>query len=125
MRHLLAAAALLVVSGCASSVPTLAGGKPVSYWVEALKGPDVHLRKQAASKLGNVGSADESALPALLGGLKDSDAGVRAEVIKALAKHGPAAREAVPTLTEMHERDHSPQVRELAGRALEKLRSEG
>src|SRR6516165_3376545 len=80
-------ALVVLVSGCGKAEkPLMAGGKPVGYWVEALRGPDARLRKQAAFKLGNVGPADPSAFPALLGALKDPDARVRCEVILALLK---------------------------------------
>ena len=108
--------------GCGKKQPTLAGGKPVRHWVEALRAPDVRLRKQAAFKLGNVGPEDASALPALLGALQDRDAGVRREAILALLKCGPEAREAVPELTKLRQRDPDKQVRTYAARALEKLR---
>src|SRR5439155_16911918 len=96
MRHCLfislvvSSAALL--GGCGKEQPMLAGGKPVSHWVQALQNPDPKVRKQAAFKLGNVGPADPTALPALIEALKDRDAGVRREAILALLKCGPAAR---------------------------------
>ena len=102
----------------------LAGGKPVSHWVEALKGPDAKLRKTAVTKLGNVGPADEVVLPALLGALEDTDAAVRREAILALMKYGPGAREAVPRLVDLKRRDRDAQVRSYAARAVEKLERE-
>jgi HEAT repeat protein len=122
---LIAGAVLLVggAAGCGSAPPTLAGGKPVSHWVQAIRDKDPKVRKEAAAKLGNVGPADPTALPALTAALKDPDAGVRREVIVALVKCGPAAREAVPALTELRQRDPDPQVRAYAARALETLRA--
>src|SRR5947209_3679623 len=111
----------MAVAGCGAARPTLAGGKPVSHWTEALRDPDPRVRKEAAAKLGNVGPADPSALAALTGALKDADAAVRREVILALVKCGPAAREAVPALEELRRHDRDPQVRAYAGRALEKI----
>jgi HEAT repeat protein len=110
--------------GCGESRPTLAGGKPVAYWVSALHDPDAGVRKKAAFKLGNVGPADPAALPALRGALEDRDAAVRCEAILALLKYGPAAREAVPALEEMQRRDPSARVRQYAAKAVEKLRGE-
>jgi HEAT repeat protein len=98
----------------------MAGGK----WAEALRAPDVALRKKAAFTLGNIGPTDPAVLPALMGALKDADAGVRREVILALVKCGPAAREAVPALEQMRQNDRDAQVRDYAGRALEKLGAE-
>src|SRR5689334_10868552 len=96
---LIGAGLALMVTGCGHAPPTLAGGKPVSYWVEELKNPDPKLRKTAVAKLGNVGSTDPAAFPAVCEALKDSDAAVRREAILALVKFGAAAREAIPTLT--------------------------
>lgn len=113
----------IVVSGCGKAEPTLAGGKPVGYWVQALKDPDARLRKKAAFKLGNVGSADATALPALVEALKDPDAHVRSEAILALLKFGPDARDALPVLAQLRQRDPNGQVRAQAGKALAKLQN--
>jgi HEAT repeat protein len=112
---------LSLASSCAKSPPTLAGGRPVGFWIEALQGPDAQLRKKAAFKLGNVGPADPAAFPALLAALSDRDASVRCEVILALAKFGAEAREAVPALVEVQRRDRDARVRLYAGRAVELL----
>jgi HEAT repeat protein len=119
--------ALLVValSGCGSSPPMLAGGKPVAHWVQALQDPDARVRKKAAFKLGNVGTADPAAFPALVGALKDKDAAVRCEAILALVKFGSAAQDAVHLLTEMQEKDRDAKVRSCAAKALEALRQGG
>jgi HEAT repeat protein len=123
---LIGGAVLLAVAaaGCGGARPTMAGGKPVSHWTEALRDPNARVRKEAAARLGNVGPADPSALPALTGALRDADAAVRREAILALVKCGPAAREAVPALEELRQRDRDPQVRAHAGRALEALRAD-
>jgi len=113
----------VLLSGCGKAEPMLAGGKPVSYWVQALKDPDVKLRKKAAFKLGNVGPADAAAMPALVAALKDVDPRVRSEAVLALVKFGPDAREAVPALMEVQQRDRDALVRAQAGKALEKLRA--
>jgi HEAT repeat protein len=126
MRPLLFVAALaFLAGGCGPSQPTLAGGKPIGYWVEALKDPDGKLRKTAVTKLGNVGPADPAVLPSLLDALKDSDAAVRDEAILALMKFGPGAKEAVPTLTDLRQSDPDARVREHARKALEKIGDAG
>jgi len=99
----------------------MAGGKPVSYWLQALKDPNAKVRKQAAFKLGNVGPADSAVLPALLEALRDADASVRSEAILALIKFGPQAKEAIPLLTDLQQRDRDTRVRTYAAKALEKL----
>ena len=122
MKSLITAFVLaILLSGCNKERPMVAGGKPVSHWVEALKEPDAKQRKTAVIKLGNVGAADEAVLPALLGALADTDAGVRREAILALMKYGPGAREAIPRLTDLSKSDRDAQVRKYAARALEKL----
>jgi len=98
--------------------------KQVTVAYEVLRDPDIALRKKAAFTLGNIGPTDPAVLPALIGALKDPEAGVRREAILALVKCGPEAREAVPILEELHQRDRDAQVRDYAGRALEKLRAE-
>jgi HEAT repeat protein len=115
-------AVAVTACGCGRAAPTLAGGKPVHFWVEALQSPDAATRKHAVTKLGNVGSADPEAFPALLGALKDRDAGVRREAILAVMKCGPDAKEAEPVLTELQQKDRDSQVRTYAGRALAGIR---
>jgi HEAT repeat protein len=127
MRRVLLVVAVGLIaclSGCGEAQPLTAGGKPVSHWVQALQGPDAKARKKAATELGNVGSADPAAVPALAGALKDRDAGVRAEAALALLRIGPAAREAVPALEEAAQKDREAKVRDYAARALEKVRGE-
>lgn len=122
----LAALPLVLLIGCGKAEPTLAGGKPVSHWVDELRtSPDAKVRKEAAFKLGNVGPTDPTALPALLEGLKDRDAVVRRESIQAIVKFGPAALDAVPALTELHQHDRDAKVREFASKALEKIQAKG
>jgi HEAT repeat protein len=121
MRYFILATLLLSLAGCTKSAATLSGGKPVSHWVQALHDPDSKARKHAVSKLGNVGTADSAAFPALLEALKDRDPQVRCEVVTALLKFGPKSREAIPALTELQRSDRSPQVRQYASRALAQL----
>jgi HEAT repeat protein len=108
-------------SGCQNSQPTLSGGKPVSHWVQALRDPDPKVRKEAAFKLGNVGTLDPSVLPALIEALKDRDAGVRREAILALLKCESESREADSALEDLRDHDPDPEVRRYAAKALVKL----
>lgn len=128
MRHSLTIGLTILLGlwcgGCGKAPPTLAGGKPVSYWIAALQDADAKVRKKAAFKLGNVGTADPAALPALIGALDDRDAAVRREAILALVKFGPAAKEAIPALTALQHKDRDAQVRAYASKALEKLQAE-
>ncbi len=110
-------------SGCAKSLPTAAGGKPVVHWVESTHSPDPKVRKEAVFKLGNVGPADASAFPAIVEALRDKDPKVRSEAIFAVLKFGPRAAEAAAELAELRDRDPNAEVRGHALRALEKLSS--
>jgi HEAT repeat protein len=125
MRSLFVAVFVVLLAGCSREAPpTLAGGKPVSHWVEALQSsPDAMLRKEAAFKLGNVGPTDPTALPALVVALKDRDPAVRCEAVTALMKFGTAAQEAVPALTNLRDQDRDSKVRTYATKALEKLQN--
>lgn len=112
---------LLLAPGCGPAAPTLAGGKPVAYWVRTLHDPDPRERKAAADKLGNVGAADPQACPALVEALRDPDAGVRGAAVLGLVRCGPAAKAAVPALRDLRDHDPDPGVRTRAGRALDAL----
>jgi hypothetical protein len=109
---------------CGNAQPTVAGGKPVSYWVEASHDTDANLRKQAVFKLGNVGASDPAVVPALIAALKDSDPHVRCEAILALVKCGPDAKEATDVLVELQSKDRVPKVRDYAAKALKKLQAD-
>lgn len=122
MRPFALLLACVLSTGCREAAPTMAGGKPVSHWVQALKDPNAKIRKRAAFKLGNVGPADPTVLPALLEALRDNDASVRSQAILAIVKFGPQAKAAIPVLAELQQRDRDAQVRTYAAKALEKLR---
>jgi hypothetical protein len=123
MRCFLIAACCISIGGCGKPQTPLAGGKPVSHWVQAFNDPDSKVRQEAAFKLGNVGSSDASVIPALIGALKDSDARVRCEAILALLKSGHDANQAIDALTELQRHDRDPKVREYAAKALKKLQN--
>lgn len=122
MRLVMLFALAILLSGCAGKeAPTLSGGKPVSYWVEACRNPDPKMRKKAVFKLGNVGASDAAVLPTLIGTLKDADAGVRCDAILALLKCGADAKDAIPALTDVQRQDRNTTVRAYAAKALEIL----
>jgi HEAT repeat protein len=102
----------------------LAGGKSVDHWVNALHDSNVKVREEAVTKLGNVGTADAAAIPALITALKDKNAQVRRQAVLALAKAGPAAREAIGPLTEMQQHDQDAKVREYAAKGTKRLQGE-
>jgi HEAT repeat protein len=121
MRVAVTGLLIMLLAGCGKPKTTLAGGKPVSHWLEAVHDPDPRVRKTAVFKLGNIGLGEADVLPSVTAALKDPDAAVRHEAILALVKFGAAAKEAAPILTEMHRRDRDAQVRSHAAKALESL----
>jgi HEAT repeat protein len=121
MRTLIAIVLVICANGCRKSAPTLAGGKPVEHWINSLRDDDPQTRKTAAFKLGNVGTADSAAIPALINALRDNDATVRCEAIRALVKSGRNANSATPALDELREQDPDATVRDYAAKALETI----
>jgi HEAT repeat protein len=114
---LLVAASILMLGGCGSVQPKMAGAR----WAAALHDPDVNVRRKAAFTLGNIGPSDVAALPALIGALKDPDAGVRCEAILALLKFGPPSQDVTSALSEVKDKDRDAKVRSYARTALERL----
>ena len=125
MQHLtLILITLLCLAGCAGKKePLTVHGKPVGHWVEELKQPDVKARKKAVAALGQVGKADPTAIPALIGALGDMDQRVRDGAVLALLKIGPDAKEALPAL-ENAKKDRDATVRDHAIKAIERIRGE-
>ena len=123
MRHRIVLCVLLCsFVGCvAKKEPLTAHGKPVAFWVEALKRPDPKARKRAVVALGQVGKADPAAIPALAVALADPDPRVRDEAVLALLKIGPDAREALPALENVR-RDRDATVRDHAAKAIARIR---
>ncbi len=118
-----ALAVLVLVPACGKkAAPTLVGGKPISVWIEALQSPDARVRQKAVDKLGNVGTADYRAFPAVLGALEDSDPAVRQAAIRALPKFGARARDAVAALEAVAARDADTGLRSEAAAALQSIR---
>jgi len=90
----------------------------VSVLAEAVKDRSILVRREAIRVLHNIGpSAAPAAIPALVEGLKDSDAGVRAGAADVLWSYGEAGAEAVPALIAATT-DPDQNVRRSAIRAL-------
>jgi HEAT repeat protein len=121
MRYLLFIVLLVTLGGCHKTQPTMAGNK----WAEALRDPDARVRQKAAFTLGNIGSSDPAAFPALIGALNDAEAGVRCEAILALLKLGAKAKEARTVLANLCQNDPDPRVREYAARAIRRIEDGG
>jgi HEAT repeat protein len=123
MRGGLVLLLLVLMFGCEKTQPTVAHGKPLPEWVEALHSPDARTRKKAAAVLGKIGAVDPAVVPALTEAMHDRDPAVRAEAALALMKMGPAAHDAAPALAEA-QKDAHPTVRRYAARALERIRGD-
>jgi HEAT repeat protein len=121
MRYLLAVGLVVLACGCAKTPPTMAHGKPVEHWVQALQGHDARARQKAVRVLGNVGPSDPAAVAALARATADPVPAVRREAVTALLKLGPAAREALPALERLHN-DPDSRVRRDTALAVQKLR---
>jgi HEAT repeat protein len=111
MRRVLLTAVLgAAVAGCGPAQPSLSGGKPATYWVQALKDPNDKERKKAAFELGNVGPTDAAAYPALKEALKDAAPAVRSK-----------AKDALPDLKELEQNDLDAGVRGDAAQLVRQL----
>jgi HEAT repeat protein len=120
LRSLLAGGALLAVAGCGATPATQASGRPVSEWVAALSAPDYRQRKKAVEVLGNVGTHDAAALPALAGALKDTDPRIRDAAVLAIMKSGTDAGAVAPAI-ESSLADPDPVVSSHAAAALKRI----
>lgn len=96
-------------------------GETVEHWLDAIKSPEPKTRKKAADVLGNVGSVDPRAIPALIEALKDRDAKVRDAAVLGLSKIGTPAIAAESAL-EIATKDNDATVRTHATAALERIR---
>src|ERR1041384_2610744 len=75
--------------------------KPASFWVEQLKSDDPSIRSNAASTLGLYASESKLVLPALLAAFEDPNEEVRRSAAEAFGQLGSAAKEAVPSLSQI------------------------
>jgi HEAT repeat protein len=108
--------------GCSRKTgPVMSSGRSVADWIADLSNADAKVRKKAVQSLGHVGTADPAALPAVIGALKDKDAGVREAAVLAVLVNGPAARDALPHLAEIRDRDPMPNLRKDAAKAIERI----
>ena len=69
------------------------------------KDPDYHVRREAASALGQFGKGAQSALPVLWLGLQDQDAEVRREAIKAIVNIDIRPERVIPHILREIKRD--------------------
>ena len=81
-------AAVIFVPGCANEErgPILSGGREVKSWIADLHNPSPRVRRQAVFSLGNAGDFDPATADGLAEALQDSNALVRRDVIRAVAK---------------------------------------
>lgn len=100
--------------------PTPAGNEHVDYWIRTVATHPMNLvRKNAARVLGATG--DRSAVPALIGVLKDGFHGARAEAARSLGLL--TDERALDALMETATNDQDALVRRNAREAMEKIKS--
>jgi len=116
-------ATITSLSGCGREErgPILSGGREVKSWIANLHNPKPQVRRQAVLKLGNAGGSDPATAEGLAEALKDSDALVRRDAIRAVAKlkqPGALIKERLETMSRL---DKDSVARDLASRALARL----
>ncbi len=112
--------AILLTECEKENAPLTSHGKPVSHRLEELKKPDAKARKKAVQALEHVGTADPTAIPALIGAVRDRDATVRSTAILALLNIGPDAKDALPVLNDAL-KDTDAMVRSYAAKAVQQI----
>ena len=98
----------------------LEGDAVVPLLVNGMQDPDAGVRAVAATYLGILAEAPDTALPPLLAGLKDPDAEVRRASAEALGSFEDRGPEVLPALKRAT-RDRDPEVAREAGLAIVKL----
>jgi hypothetical protein len=102
--------------------PRQIGPAAVPALSEALKDKDGSVRISAASALHEIDpTTAKDAVPALIETLKDKDLETRHTAASALGEIGPEAKDAVPALKSLSEKDTEPTVRSSAKEALIKI----
>src|SRR5262249_26464240 len=74
-------------------------GRPLSWWMKALRYPSTPGRRKAAEVLGHLRCPAQPAVPLLIKAREAADAEVCAKAAQALGLIGPEAKQAVPALT--------------------------
>jgi HEAT repeat protein len=109
------------LGGCGKTEPVRSGGRTASYWMQALREPDISLRRKAAVKLGPLVLTDEAALQALLAALRDADPEVRSGAAWALGTFcGPRAADVIGELRSLQQ-DPDARVRAAVVKAIGRL----
>ncbi|HUL70263.1 MAG TPA: HEAT repeat domain-containing protein [Gemmatimonadales bacterium] len=125
----LLAALLLASRAGAQAEPQLTNdttweGRPLSAWIEDLKGQAPYTRHRAAYTISSLGPHAKAAVPALIEALKDPVRAVRYAAAYALSEIGPGASDAIPALTETLD-DPDDDVAFMAKKAIKKIQSTG
>lgn len=114
------ASLLLLIIGVAAVYVARQQSKSANDLAADLRGPDAHLRHEAARKLAKLGPDAKVAVPELAAALSDPDKRVRFHVAKALAEVGVEATSAAPTMIAAL-RNVDPDCRYYLVKALSKL----
>lgn len=102
------------------------GGQPdvvLPVMIECLDDDDILARLCAMGFLGDLGAAAKPAVPALLRKLSKNEDPLRFMVVDTLGQIGPGAAAAIPVLSRLLT-DEDPFLREVAAKALKKIRKD-
>jgi hypothetical protein len=116
-------APIVFLPGCGGEErgPILTGGRELKSWIADVHNRKPQVRRLAVLKLGNAGDSDPSTAEALAVALRDSDALVRRDAIRAVAKLRQPGELVKQRLETMSQSDKDPLARDLAGKALVRL----
>ena len=103
--------------------PILSGGRELKSWIADLNSRKPQIRRQAVLKLGNAGDSDPSTVEALARVLQDTDALVRRDAIRAIAKLKRPGELIKQRLETMKQSDKDPAARDLAAKAMVRIES--
>jgi HEAT repeat protein len=111
---------LMTTAGCGREErgPILTGGREIKSWLADLDDPKPAVRRTAVLKLGNVGEGDPAVLEALAEALRDKEAIVRRDAVKAVAKLTTPGDAIKAQLKTMGESDRDSLVRDYAKKAF-------
>jgi hypothetical protein len=106
--------------GCSHepSGPVLSGGREIKSWIADLRDRNPKVRRQAVLKLGNAGDSDPAVAEGLAEALDDSDAVVRRDAIRAVAKFKSMTSSISEKLEKMSREDKDTIARDLATKLL-------
>ena len=111
-----------LLTGCGAKEPYRSGGRTGAYWMQALKQPDVKLRRKAALKIGPIMVTHDACRSAAIEALRDEDAQVRLAAIRLLKVYATShAASVAPALRRLEQTDPDLAVRQAAKLAIQEF----